>query len=223
MSRSQRVLVSGAVLFLLVACRHPFQPTQAEVCTYDKAVRVGESHAMSGISQFGNVSYVCAIDVREEVDRGYDEGYQQGMALRLENERARVCGYDAGYKDGANDGQRGVAMQGQVPDVCTAATIAETERGYREGYTFGMENKPAQVNVTMDHSGHGILKPAARPEEECIEAYGQKECGYGCIEAYGQLRCATEPNHRCIEAYGQIACGLNCTESFGELSCDEEE
>lgn len=222
MSFSQRVLVVLVALGVLVACRHPFQPTQAEVCTYEKAVRVGESHATTGIRQFENVSHVCPIDVRTAVDQGYDEGYQHGLALRLEKAQAQYCGYDAGYKQGVNDAQRGLAMQGQVPDICTADSIADTAQGYREGYTFMIENQPTQVNVLYGTDNVTEIKGFV-PQEECIEAYGDRVCGYGCIEAYGDIRCASNPQHKCMESYGEIYCGLNCTESYGEVTCDIEE
>ena len=55
---------------------------------------------------------------------------------------------------------------------------------------------------------------------ECVEAYGEKKCGYGCIEAYGEIKCARTKEHNCVEAYGEIKCGLHCTESYGEITCD---
>lgn len=65
-----------------------------------------------------------------------------------------------------------------------------------------------------------LAADGAGKEKKCLEAYGQKKCGYDCIEAYGTIKCGTKPEHNCVEAYGKIKCGLNCREHFGNIKCE---
>jgi hypothetical protein len=39
-----------------------------------------------------------------------------------------------------------------------------------------------------------------KPPAECKSAYGQTECGYGCVAAYGEVKCAKTPEGRCQAA-----------------------
>jgi hypothetical protein len=45
------------------------------------------------------------------------------------------------------------------------------------------------------------------PESTCKTAYGDLECGWGCVARHGQLECADWPGGRCKAAYGRVECG----------------
>jgi uncharacterized membrane protein len=45
------------------------------------------------------------------------------------------------------------------------------------------------------------------PKAQCLSAYGQTKCGYGCEAWYGQIECAEWPGGACEASYGRITCG----------------
>lgn len=142
-----------------------------------------------------------------------------GCASMIEAQRKQVCNYDGAYKQGMNDARENQPMNTSISSYCDATETEVTERGYREGYTAGVGNRPTQifVNVSGRKSGsHG-------PGSSCLERYGKKTCGYGCVDAYGEVRCARISGNACMEAYGAIHCGRNCRMQYGEVTCDMEE
>lgn len=44
------------------------------------------------------------------------------------------------------------------------------------------------------------------PQAQCVSAYGDIACGYGCEAAYGEVACASSPGGRCVAAYGELVC-----------------
>lgn len=44
------------------------------------------------------------------------------------------------------------------------------------------------------------------PQAQCISAYGEIACGYGCEAAYGEVACAGSPGGQCVAAYGEVTC-----------------
>jgi hypothetical protein len=92
--------------------------------------------------------------------------------------------------------------------------------------------------LAVGHPEPGGPKPPA----ECKSAYGQTQCGYGCVAAYGEVKCAKTTEGRCQAAYGEITCwdpsddgpphrqrgdrddrplrpGATCESAYGKTAC----
>jgi hypothetical protein len=131
-----------------------------------------------------------------------------GCAGAMSSWREANCNYDGAYKAGMNAARGGEEMEQNFAGPCEPDTRPDAERGYREGYTEGVASTaPPQT--------------AGGRKWRCEEAYGQKECGYECVQAHGEIACAKKPEHNCVEAHGEVRCGLHCRSDFGKIVCDE--
>lgn len=123
-----------------------------------------------------------------------------------------TCNYDGAYEYGVNSAKNGETMAGQrLAAYCPPQVRSQVMQGYRAGY-MSISNRPSWPGT--------IILSRNSPQEECVEAYGKRVCGYGCVHAYGNLVCSRIPGHECIAHYGQITCGLNCRPKFGRIVCD---
>ena len=59
------------------------------------------------------------------------------------------------------------------------------------------------------------------PKSECLSAYGQTMCGYGCESAYGRVVCGSEPGMTCKSGFGRIECGYGCQSAYGMIKCSQ--
>ena len=139
-------------------------------------------------------------------------GLSSCAAIR-ENWRQETCSYDGSYEMGMNEARRGEEMNSHFVNQCPEPTRAEAKRGYREGFAAGAQG----LSLSYSQSGSNAVRG---PGWKCQSAYGQKKCGYHCIEAFGQIACAQQPHHKCVEAFGNVRCGLNCRAEFGDIVCD---
>jgi hypothetical protein len=138
-----------------------------------------------------------------------------GCAAMQKDFQDKTCHYDGAFEKGVNDAQQNESMNAErTAYQCPEATKADVRTGYRDGY-MGVKSKPAGININIGG--------ASSAQQQCLDAYGKRECGYGCKEAYGKLKCAKIPGNTCIEAYGNITCGSNCREEFGKIKCDSYE
>ena len=122
-------------------------------------------------------------------------------------EAAKYCSYDGAYALGMNEARSEKPMRVGIAEYCDEAVKQEVQRGYREGYTAGGQNRPIKINLS-----------AQKPE--CHQKYGQTTCGYNCIEHMGDWHCARSPDEICLARYGTVKCGKNCKERFGNIECD---
>ncbi len=139
-------------------------------------------------------------------------GLSSCAAIR-ENWLQETCNYDGSYEMGMNEARRGEEMNSYFIKQCPPATRAEAKRGYREGFAAGAHGHSLGLRQAGSDAARG-------PGWKCQSAYGQKECGYHCVEAFGQIACAQQPHHKCVEAFGNVRCGLNCRAEFGDIVCD---
>jgi len=59
-----------------------------------------------------------------------------------------------------------------------------------------------------------------RLAERCVEAGGQKVCGYDCKVSGDMARCAENPKQRCIVGpLGKIVCGYDCKVTGSHAAC----
>ncbi len=132
-------------------------------------------------------------------------------AAMTQQYRETYCNYDGAYKLGANDYEQKGKMDPGSLYPCEGDSRKEAERGYREGYAMGKGSAPITINIGQGNPG---------TSKSCLEAYGQKKCGYDCKEAFGRVACGKNPGDNCVVAFGQIRCGQNCRESYGQIQCD---
>lgn len=165
-----------------------------------------------------------------------------GCAAIQQDYENRMCNYDAAYEEGANAARQKGQMQGSmIASNCPVQARDAVMSGYRAGYASVPQQRPTAQpapgpvvivnpgagfqNPTYPSRGGGtvIINPTApsQPQQQCLESYGRRVCGYGCKESYGNIRCASNPRHSCLASYGKIYCGLNCREDVGRVVCDE--
>ena len=128
------------------------------------------------------------------------------------------CNPDGAYQKGYNDGHETGRMDNSFVGMCPSDQDS-IRHSYRDGFDKGaaqraVEPQPVQVVVPTPPGGGG-------DGWECREDYGQKTCGYHCVESYGKVRCAGSPYDTCVAAFGDIKCGRNCREEYGEIKCDD--
>lgn len=134
------------------------------------------------------------------------------MAAAEQHIRDHSCNYDGAYEWGNNEARKGAAMNGSaLASHCPPKARAAVMKGYRDGYQAGQKRERDHVVVLRE----------TYPAKKCLEAYGERACGYDCKAAGGKVVCAKDPSHSCLVHYGEIHCGLRCREEFGEVVCDE--
>jgi hypothetical protein len=104
-------------------------------------------------------------------------------------------------------------MNNGFATACPAESQDVVRTSYRQGYMEAQANKPVQIKI-INQNG-----PSSR--WMCKESFGEKICGYNCLEAYGKVKCARTADHTCLDDFGNIRCGLNCRHEYGEFKCDE--
>ena len=157
-----------------------------------------------------------------------------GCAAMQEDYQNQMCNYDAAFESGANAARQNGQMQGSmIAGNCPIEARDSVMSGYRAGYASVPQQRPVLQPVTpviivRPPVAGGLLnptypgrRPSPVPDQQCVESYGRRVCGYGCQSAYGLVRCASNPRHSCISSYGKIECGLNCRGEFGRIFCDE--
>lgn len=141
-----------------------------------------------------------------------------------ENYRERVCNYDGAYEEGTNDAQNGEEMRGSyVANQCHDKVKADVRKGYRDGYTNSKASRPHNMVVTRKNKNGRGSGPRSAYTRMCIDSFGKKVCGYGCIESYGKAKCARHPGNHCMDEFGKIVCGHNCYEQAGKILCEYRE
>ncbi|MGE0616291.1 MAG: hypothetical protein AB7P04_11685 [Bacteriovoracia bacterium] len=140
-----------------------------------------------------------------------------GCASMQERYQEENCNYDAAFKRGMNDSLNSREMDLRVAQPCLEKQKAGTEKGYRDGYVQGKQDRSLQDNIVAA-SG-----PVNRGGEGwgCLEFGGIRKCGYGCMVGFGKVYCGRKSTHSCVEAYGIIKCGKNCRAEYGEVGCEE--
>lgn len=66
-------------------------------------------------------------------------------------------------------------------------------------------------------AGFGDVQCAGTPEGACLAAFGQVRC-WDPPRRYRRLACEVGPAE-CLGAFGDIACGYGCVSGFGEVAC----
>jgi hypothetical protein len=141
-----------------------------------------------------------------------EEMHRRDMEYQRESFRNKYCSYEGAYSLGVNDAKAGRDMGTDVSERCLDGAKGEAQRGYREGYTSERQNRPTIIQLQTQ-----VEKP------DCHYEFGDKVCGYNCLQSYGHWYCAKRPQHVCVEQYGKVKCGLNCRSKFGQITCDVED
>lgn len=136
-------------------------------------------------------------------------------AQMKEAEMKRLCNYEGAYNDGHNDAQKNEPMNSDaINTLCSEETKAEALQGYREGYKSATPAAPLVI-INNNNGRHNNYPP-----KECREKFGEKICGYNCVEAYGEIKCAQRPDHICLAHFSEIKCGKNCKVEYGNIKCE---
>lgn len=134
----------------------------------------------------------------------------------------RICHYDGAFEEGAEDARSGERMRGEsVAEVCSETVKAEVRKGYRDGYTTAKASRP--TSVVVKNSPESKRSQRDNYTRMCIENFGKKVCGFGCIESYGKAKCARHPGNHCLDEFGKIVCGHDCREEQGKVVCEYRE
>jgi len=138
------------------------------------------------------------------------------MDAAREDIRDNYCDYDGAFEAGTNAARANEAMNGKNHAAfCDKPARGTVIRAYRAGYEAEKERSANYARAAGAGQGY--------PKKECLEAYGEKACGYDCKAVGGHVKCAYDPGHSCLVRFAGIVCGLNCREEFGEVKCDETE
>jgi len=134
------------------------------------------------------------------------------MEKHYQNE---YCNYDAAFKRGMKDASQEQPMDPSISSLCSPVSKISVVRGYRDGYSEAKKNPISAMGDSL----------FARLEEYsqrwgCVEAFGERKCGFNCVISYGKIHCARKPDHNCIEAFGFVKCGLNCKKQFDRVTCE---
>lgn len=130
------------------------------------------------------------------------------------------CNFDSAYQKGMNDARQSKNMDETIAYGCTEDKLADVQRGYRDGYEKGLKlSKTPVVNIHVGQSETVIARNTPAPKVECIERYGKRVCGYGCLDVLGDVYCGEAPGMKCLESGGQVACGYNCIAKYGKMAC----
>lgn len=128
------------------------------------------------------------------------------------------CSAEGGYALGMNDAKDNRKMRPTPAALCNPGIRAKMARNYQRGYSAGMADRPAKINVIIHNNHHKHAK------REChTDAYGNQKCGYNCAkDNFGNWYCAKKSSHNCvINTYAQGKCGKNCTvDTFGNFHCE---
>ncbi|MCK5799082.1 MAG: hypothetical protein KAI47_17940 [Deltaproteobacteria bacterium] len=76
-----------------------------------------------------------------------------GCAAMMQQWRVTHCNYDGAYKAGMNDATKGEEMKQAFSSGCFEKDRAIAEKGYREGYTIGLQSMRPQTPPPASGSG----------------------------------------------------------------------
>jgi hypothetical protein len=123
---------------------------------------------------------------------------------------AQACTESAAFEHGYNDAKNSAPRNSGQYEICEIHARSDLKKSYSNGYSDGVKDKAPRLGFLGIKSAN----------EECLNAYGRKVCGYGCTSAYGQVQCGSSPGDNCVSAYGQVRCGRNCRQEFGKITCN---
>jgi len=137
----------------------------------------------------------CASFVAE-LEQGYVAGH---------------CTITAAYSQGLSDGEnRRLAVANYATDCPDNKDALNAE--YLSGYKDGVRSRHHEDRHSRGRHPY--------PEHECIESFGDKVCGYNCVQAGSKIRCAATPYEQCLAGdWDEIACGYNCMKNSGKVKC----
>ncbi|MCH2185527.1 hypothetical protein MK280_06605 [Myxococcota bacterium] len=124
---------------------------------------------------------------------------------------AETCTPTAAYAAGVNDARNGKNMDGNYAAAYYCSQDqASLNQSYIEGFQFAMDKIPSGPDSR--HAGY-----------ECKSSFGNKVCGYNCVESMGTVQCASRPDQRCVaNNFGQMACGYSCAKSQDTVKCAQK-
>lgn len=126
------------------------------------------------------------------------------------------CGTEAAYQAGVTDAKSNKELKNNYAEFCPGNSVA-LNSAYHNGYISAILNEKHAISAgtpstTATSSGH-----------ECLEAAGNKACGYHCMKSIKMVKCAKQPTDNCVgDNSGNIKCGINCRLETGHLKCDQE-
>lgn len=121
---------------------------------------------------------------------------------------AENCNPSAAYAGGVNDAKNGNDMKPNYASVfdCDEDQTA-LNQSYADGFKFGL-------NATAGDSG------GRRADYQCKSSFGNKVCGYHCVQSMNTVQCASTPDQTCLATdFGEIACGYGCAKSQNTVKC----
>lgn len=135
-----------------------------------------------------------------------------GCAVVMKN----PCNADTAYKTGLSDAKSNKKLASDYAEFCPGNKTA-INSAYHQGYITAIFNERHAIAFNPN------LAQTTSAGWQCIEALGNKDCGYHCMKSIKMVKCGTEPNDNCVaDNSGNIKCGVNCRSDAGQLQCDQE-
>ncbi len=100
-----------------------------------------------------------------------------GCAQMQKDWEARTCNYDGSYAEGVNDAQNRSKMNpARLTSQCPSNTLAEVQKGYREGYTTQNNSLSGLVDRLRPQSASACVSKDSDAHSSFCGGFGQSEC-----------------------------------------------